>query len=330
MEQLTKQLKSGQLDRLYLLFGEEDYLIHFYANRLVDKSVSEEDRLMNLCILEGAEATADRIRESVETYPFLGEKRVTWVKNSEWFSSKKGDPQGADKLLSVIKDIPSSSLLLFQEKQVDKRTGLYKAAGRAGSCVELSQPDEEGMIRFVARELAKEDKVLSRETARYFLQTVGGDMMYQQLELAKLAAYKGDEKVVEERDVDAVCTPQPESDVFRMTDALGNRSRKEALKIYERLLDNNEAPQRIFYLLCQQIRRLYRAALCREKKLPREELSRIVGVSPRAVWIYEKQSARFGTEQLERLLEDLTETDEKIKTGQLDAQDGIERLVASI
>ena len=330
MEKLIKQLKSGELDTVYLLFGQEDYLIHFYANRLVDKSVSEKDRFMNLCVLEGAEASADRIRESVETYPFLGEKRVTWVKDSDWFSAKKGDPEGTDKLLSVLKNMPETALLLFQEKQVDKRTSLYKAVSKAGSCVELSQPDEEGMIRFVARELAKEDKVLSRETARYFLQSVGGDMLYQQLELAKLAAYKGEEKVVEVSDIDAVCTPQPESDVFRMTDALGNRSRTEAMKIYERLLDNNEAPQRIFYLLCQQLRRIYRAVLCREKKLPREESASIIGVSPRAVWIYEKQSARFRKEQLEKLIDDLTETDEKIKTGLMDATDGIERLIASI
>ena len=40
MEKLIKQLKSGELDTVYLLFGQEDYLIHFYANRLVDKSVS--------------------------------------------------------------------------------------------------------------------------------------------------------------------------------------------------------------------------------------------------------------------------------------------------
>ena len=35
-------------------------------------------------------------------------------------------------------------------------------------------------------------------------------------------------------------------------------------------------------------------------------------------------------EQLEKLIDDLTETDEKIKTGLMDATDGIERLIASI
>ena len=39
MEKLTAQLKSGELERVYLLFGSEEYLIHFYGKRLTDKSV---------------------------------------------------------------------------------------------------------------------------------------------------------------------------------------------------------------------------------------------------------------------------------------------------
>ena len=48
MEKLTAQLKSGELERVYLLFGSEEYLIHFYGKRLTDKSVAPEDRFMNL------------------------------------------------------------------------------------------------------------------------------------------------------------------------------------------------------------------------------------------------------------------------------------------
>ncbi len=91
MEVLTEHLKKGTFKPVYLLFGEEDYLVHFYAARLVDRNVAPEDRFMNLCILEGEEATADQsVLESVDTYPFMGEKRVTWVKDSHWFSGRKG------------------------------------------------------------------------------------------------------------------------------------------------------------------------------------------------------------------------------------------------
>ena len=330
MEKLTAQLKSGELERVYLLFGSEEYLIHFYGKRLTDKSVAPEDRFMNLCVLEGAEATADRIQESTDTYPFMGEKRVTLVKGSEWFSGKRNDAEGQEKLLALLRNLTPTTLLIFEEQQVDKRTALYKAVQKAGYAAELSQPDEEGMIRFVARELAGSKKMLSRETAQYFLQTVGGDMIHLQLELEKLAAYKGDEEIVTIDDVNRICTPQPESNVFRMTDALGERKRREAMRIYERLLENNEPPQRIYSLLMQQIRKLYRIRLCDGKRMSKEECAEFAGIAPRIVWLYQKQAARFSRADLERLLEEMTEMDEKIKLSQLEETDAIERLIASV
>ena len=330
MKVLTEHLKKGTFKPVYLLFGDEDYLIHFYATRLADRNVAPEDRFMNLCILEGEEATADRIIESVDTYPFMGEKRVTWVKDSHWFSGRKEGQEEEDKLRAMLEKMPDTALLIFEEEKADKRTALYKAVQKCGYCAQLSQPDEAGMIRFVARELAKEQKMLDEATAWYFLQTVGGDMRYQQLELAKLAAYKGENPVVTMADIDAICTPQPENNIFKLTDALGNRNRREAARIYERLISNNEAPQRIFYMLAQQVRRLYRMSLCRNRRLSKEECASFVGISPKVVWLYQKQAGRFSKEQLEHWLILLTETDEKVKTGQLDVEDGIWNLMAQV
>ena len=48
------------------------------------------------------------------------------------------------------------------------------------------------------------------------------------------------------------------------------------------------------------------------------------------VWLYQKQAGRFSKEQLEYWLILLTETDEKVKTGQLDVEDGIWSLMAQV
>ena len=46
MEELLAQLRSGKYSRIYLLYGSEDYLVRFYSDRLVEKNLSEEDRLL--------------------------------------------------------------------------------------------------------------------------------------------------------------------------------------------------------------------------------------------------------------------------------------------
>ena len=83
-------------------------------------------------------------------------------------------------------------------------------------------------------------------------------------------------------------------------------------------------------MLAQQVRRLYRMSLCRNRRLSKEECASFVGISPKVVWLYQKQAGRFSKEQLEYWLILLTETDEKVKTGQLDVEDGIWSLMAQV
>ncbi len=326
MEELLAQLRSGKYSRIYLLYGSEDYLVRFYSDRLVEKNLSEEDRLMNMQVYEGSAAEVGQVSESAETYPFMAEKRITVIRDSGWFQTK-GVPEGLENFVKAIPNLPETSLLIFEEHQVDKRSQFYKAVSKYGTAAELNQPDQEGMIRFAARELARYGKQTDRQTAVYFLEKVGGDMIYQQLEIAKLAAYAGERPIVTMRDVDAVCSQQAEDNVFKMTDALGGRDKNKAFLIYERLLEANEAPQRIFYLLAGQVRRMFRMRLAMEKRMTDAECADFCGVSPRAVWIYQKQARRFDTGHLAQLLTDMTDMDERMKLSRLEADDAIRQVI---
>ena len=330
MERLYKQLKSGEFSPVILLFGEEEYMVRFFTKRILDRTVPEEDRLMNFARLEGADATPDRIRESVETYPFMGNMRVTLVVDSDWFSGKKGDGEGQDRLKSVLGKVPAGSLLVFSEKRVDKRSVLYKAVQKAGMAVELSQLSEADGVRFLARIAAGWKKRLDEPTARFFLKRVGGDMMYQELELEKAASLSGERPVITREDIMAVCTPQTEDTVFRMTDALGERNPRLAMRVYESLIDANEAPQRIFFMLAQQFRRLYRTKLAKQAGMDDAGIAEFAGISPKAVWIYDKQQRRFSADQLADMLRLLVDLDEKTKTGLLETDDAILKVINGV
>ncbi len=330
MERLYKQLKSGEFSPVILLFGDEEYMVRFFTRRILDRTVPEEDRLMNFGRLEGADATPDRIRESVETYPFMGDRRVTLVVDSDWFSGKKGDPEGQERLKTILSKVPAGSLLVFSEKRVDKRSILYKTVQKAGLAVELSQLAEADGVRFLVRLASGWRKSLDEPTARFFLKRVGGDMMYQELELEKAASHAGDRPAISREDILAVCTPQTEDTVFRMTDALGERNPRQAMRVYESLIDANEAPQRIFFMLAQQFRRLYRVKLARQAGMEDADTAEFAGISPKAVWIYDKQQRRFTAEQLAEMLRLLADLDEKTKTGLLEIDDAVLRVITGI
>ena len=97
MAGIKEQLKAGTLGRLYLLYGEEAYLKTYYSERILHLLLTPEDEMMNCDVLEGSNATADAILQSGQTLPFLAEKRLVLVRDSQAF---KGGREFEPLLLS--------------------------------------------------------------------------------------------------------------------------------------------------------------------------------------------------------------------------------------
>lgn len=70
-ERLLADLKSGQFKRVYLLFGEEDYLKEYYFNKLVGKIVDPAFASFNLTRLDGKKFSADALFEAAEALPLM-------------------------------------------------------------------------------------------------------------------------------------------------------------------------------------------------------------------------------------------------------------------
>ena len=73
---IEKDLKEGNIPRVVLLCGSEDYLIKWYEEALIKKYVAESAKAMDLTVLEDTAATVERIRESLETVSILSERKV--------------------------------------------------------------------------------------------------------------------------------------------------------------------------------------------------------------------------------------------------------------
>ena len=98
-------------------------LLYTSSERILHLLLTPEDELMNCDVLEGSNASAEAIIQSGQTLPFLAEKRLILVRDSQAF---KGGRE-FDPLLSFFEQIPETTVLVFVEEQVDKRSKLFKA-----------------------------------------------------------------------------------------------------------------------------------------------------------------------------------------------------------
>ena len=96
MKELKKQWKNHEFARCYLFFGTETYLIKEYEAALMKAILAEGAELMNHDILTEKNATAPAIMDAAETFPFLNEKRLVTVRNSEFFQ-KAGRKEEGEK-----------------------------------------------------------------------------------------------------------------------------------------------------------------------------------------------------------------------------------------
>lgn len=323
MQRIQNDIKSGQFKPAYLLYGEERYLKRQYRDKLKAALCAPDDN-MNNHFYEGKNVSVGEIIDLAETLPFLAQRRVIFMDNSGLFKS------GGEQMAEYLGAQNESTVLIFTESEVDKRSKLFKALQAKGCAVEFAAQDENTLKRWVAGTLGKEGKKITESTAELFLSKVGTDMENIYTELEKLICYCMDRDVVEPGDVEAVCTTRVSNRIFDMVTAIAEKRQRDALELYYDLLTLKEPPMRILFLIARQCNLLLQARAMKSKGASNKEIASGLGVPPFAVGKYLSQASRFKSAVLRRALSRCVEAEEAVKTGRMNDVMSVEILIVSV
>ncbi len=320
MKRLKEDLKSGQLNQVYLLCGEEAYLKKYYKNELRKALISPDDT-MNYAYYEGKGIAVNEVIDLAETLPFFSERRLIIMEDTGLFKSS-----GAE-LADYLKEMPDTTFMVFVESEIDKRGKLYKAVQAKGCVVELGKQDGDTLFRWVAGMMKREGKMTSDNVIRYFLSKVGDDMENIQKELEKLFCYTLEKESISKEDVDEICTEQITNRVFDMVNAVADKEQRKALDYYYDLLALKEPPLRILFLLSRQFKLLMEVKSMDAQGIGRKEIAEKAGLNPYVVGKYQSQAKAFKMSALRGILEDSVSTEEQIKTGNITEILGVELFI---
>lgn len=326
MKELKKQWKNGEFGRCYLFFGAETYLLKDYETALEKALLPEGTEMMNHDIFEEKRATAAAIMDAAETFPFLNERRLVTVKNSEFFQ-KGGRKEEGEKLKEYLADIPESTCLLFIEEKVEKTSALYKAVVKQGQAVEFKKLTEKDLGTWIKKLCKDNQKQMSESVLGLFLQTVDHDMENIEGELLKLIAYKGEESEIKAEDIRAVCTVSLEARVFDLVKAVAEKRPEKAVQIYRTLLSMKESPYMVLSLITRQFRFILETKLLSESGMTNETIAAKLEIRDFAVKEYLRQSKRFSARVWKDAMKDCLETDLNIKSGKAAEETAVELLI---
>lgn len=128
-------MKADAISNLVLLCGEEQYLVHWAADLLVDKYVNKACESLDFTKLEPEEVTIERIKESCETLSMLSPRRVVMLPEfpPALGQKLKGFSESDEKeLLDYLKDLPETCLLIITAGKPDPKNKKKQIADSGG------------------------------------------------------------------------------------------------------------------------------------------------------------------------------------------------------
>lgn len=261
---LKADIKAGKLARAYFLYGSEDYLVHFFAEKMAAAAVPEESRDMNI-VRYTELPEVDALSDQLENMPFFSDYKCVLIKDL--------DIDGMDNAthkayLSLIESIPETSVLVIAQENIAydmkklkaKPKKLMAAVEAVGVSCEMKYMAAGKLAQWAQKQAAGAGCALSPQNAAYLAQECGSSMTALENEIAKLCAYKVKGEITEE-DIGRLVPRRIDSNVFQMARELFDGRSGRALEILNDAFAQNTDPINMLAALSLHFTDLYRARL---------------------------------------------------------------------
>lgn len=324
-----RYLKERGPERLYFLWGPEDYLREQYLAQLKNLCLPEGEDSFSYRRINGPELDPVILRQAVDAIPFLTERSFVELRDVELNKLSR-----AEECLEVLSDLPEYCTVAFLQSaqfEPDGRLKFIRGLRSLGKELKFT-PQSQGMLTdWIVRRFAAAGKGIELGAAQRLI-FVSGDLMSRLIpEIEKIAAYAKGDKVTT-ADVDAVANHIPEAVVFEMTELIAQKKYNSALAVLAELLaDKNNEPIMIMAVLGQQMRKLYAAKLAQEKGLGTKYVMEVCALKYDYIASKLMAAARgFGLQQLKDSVKLCADADYKMKSSSIESRELLKEVVLKI
>lgn len=294
------------------LTGANSFLLQSELRRMVGDFLAEYSD-MGLERIDGDEAEFDRIREALQSLPFLAARKMVVIRNG---SANRQFVENAEKLLG---ELPETTDVILVEPKLDKRGSYYKFLKKETDFREFNALDENGLARWLAQTAKEQGGNLSALDARFLVERVGADQQLLSNELDKLLLY--DPKITRNT-IKLLTEVAPQSTVFQLLEAAFAGNQKRALELYAEQRAQKVEPQQIIAMLAWQLHivALAKTAGDRTPDVAAKEAK----ISP---FVFKKSAAiarKLTLARLKELINNLLTIDRRSKRENLDLDDALQ------
>ena len=335
IEELEKELKQNKLRSIYLLYGEETFLLESALKSII-KNFGEKVKGINYILLD--ETNVGEIIFDIETPAFGYEKKLIIVKNADFFKKdlKKKNKNDItvlkEKLNEYIKEnidtINDTVVLVFIEENAEK-CELLETIDKLGVVCNF-QTQKPFQLQQRLKSIVDAYKVkIDMSTLTYFIECCGTDMQELINEIRKLIEYAGTGGTITKQDIDLLTIKKIESIIFDLTDSLGKKDTKKAIDVLRGLVQAKEPLQKILITLYNHFKKLYLTKIAIGLN---KDVASSLSLKPNQTFLvnkYKAQASYFKKEELKNILQSLCDLDYNYKIGLIDLNIGLESILCA-
>ena len=334
---IIRNIKSKNFENIYLLYGREYYLID-NAIKNFKESLNESMIDFNLDVIDGKEVLLDQLLSSIETLPFMDDKKITIVKDFELLKGKrKNFSEGDEKyFIDYIDNISDSTVLVFVVYgEVDKRKKIVKKIQEKGIVFNCDKISDMDLFKWTKRKFESFGTIIENSQVMYFIESQGyreknSDKTLSDLEneIIKISSFVDSENKVTNEIIDRLSQKKIENDIFKLIDYIGEKNSSSAMKILNDMINEGESVLGIFAMISRQFKIVLQVRNLQMDGVSVNEICERLSLRQFVVNKALKQSRNFSQEMIIDMLNFILENDFKIKNGLIKDTLAIEILVS--
>ena len=303
-----ERLAQGQGAPVYLLFGEETYLMQEHTATLIDHVLGTVSRDFNCDIFQADSETLSEALSIASTLPMMATSRVVVLHNVQQL--RQADWQRLEAYAAQPAD---STALICTSTDSD----LAKTPARfvqQAVAIECKRLEGSALHAWMAHAVARHGCTIAEAALQELMREQQNDLWLLAQEIAKLCTYTGDTKTITLDDVQAVCQTSRQPSIFAISDAIGARQLLSALSVVDSLLSQGEAPLVIFSMMVRHLRLLWGVIQLTQQRREVSQIAKALGLPLAVCRRLVTQSRLFAPERLQRLYTAAVEADLAFKT----------------
>lgn len=315
-EELKRKISQGELAPLYFFYGLNTHLIDETLAQIVSVIFPSHPPDFDAQYYDAQTHAPPEILQAVRTMPFSSRRKLVVVKNAHALK------EAQFKKFHGYFDGPSlycCCIFIFSVDPKDKKErSRVEAMKKYGVVIPFFNPQGEKQIGdFIKARLKAQGKEITGKALDFFVATVGEDAQTIAGELEKLVLYCRERKKIDVDDIDEVVSCGSKGTIFALVDAIGQGDREKSVHLLVDLLTAGTHPLAILKMVARQFRLI---CMAREGMSMGESMSRICQKLKLPEFVVKgvmQQARGWPAENMERIFEELFQTNLKLKSSRI-------------